>query len=600
MNYQYGCNAITERKKEIGSSSALALAVALALAFPGPAALASREPIPGIDIIVQKKPGGIAVVTPVDASGKFSVRLEPGQYTVSTACRQSACANHTISATYQGDANFTPKPSADGATTYELTVGNGGPFVLSGQIQSAASSRMSANEASAAGALKTRTATVTVTPVNGPPSIAGAPSVAVIGGVAAAATVGGLAAPDAIPPPLTNAKAGESPSRTGVIELSEPEPSRIDDANSALGSVSTTRGIDVKPGDPEVGPPSTTVNTSTSNIKRPSKGGGEKSVAAESPHIFLKPPVTAPRGGDGIFPGKVAENESPIPQDRTTRGIDVKPGGQSDGPAGAAQVTHIIRAIISTPFPTGIPVGLDHGTGDTQGGADVDGKLPGLALTPFVVNQGGFDTGSAVREGVNTNPNTNNSESGIASGTTLPQVNIQIFLNTNVTSRGIATTTDANGAFKFDKLPPGNYQLSIAGQPSQSVTVGADGIISGEVMSSSAGEGSGTRVIRITNVRANANVPGVARTPPDDGNIFDRWGNRATAPTIVPAAGVDKYDRWGNSGIPGIPGSPGSYGISGMSGSSGIPGAVAGPGAGRPAAGPVGVMGPAAGPAMRR
>lgn len=90
------------------------------------------EPIPGIDIIVRKKPGGVRVAATVsDASGRFSVRVaEPGQYTVSTACRSgNACQPHTVSLTASG---VLLKPSADG--TYEFSVGARGPAVLTGQI----------------------------------------------------------------------------------------------------------------------------------------------------------------------------------------------------------------------------------------------------------------------------------------------------------------------------------------------------------------------------------------------------------------------------------------------------------------------------------
>lgn len=46
--------------------------------------LASNEPIPGVDIIVQKKPGGIAVAnTKSDAQGKFVIdNLAAGSYSL--------------------------------------------------------------------------------------------------------------------------------------------------------------------------------------------------------------------------------------------------------------------------------------------------------------------------------------------------------------------------------------------------------------------------------------------------------------------------------------------------------------------------------------
>lgn len=65
----------------------------------------------------------------------------------------------------------------------------------------------------------------------------------------------------------------------------------------------------------------------------------------------------------------------------------------------------------------------------------------------------------------------------------------------------VSTTTGADGTFHFDKLPPGKYKLTLPGLPSQSITVGADGIAGGKVM----------------------------RGPDDSMSIFDRWGNRSTA-----------------------------------------------------------------------
>ena len=47
-----------------------------------------------------------------------------------------------------------------------------------------------------------------------------------------------------------------------------------------------------------------------------------------------------------------------------------------------------------------------------------------------------------------------------------------------------AHSTDKKGAFAFDKLTPGTYTLSMAGEPAQLVEVGPDGILSGEVNSS--------------------------------------------------------------------------------------------------------------------
>lgn len=72
----------------------------LMLAMPAVPATAQNEVIPGIDIIVQKKPGGIAMPAGTSGrDGRFSVRVrvERGQYEVTTACRpRTPCLPHRL------------------------------------------------------------------------------------------------------------------------------------------------------------------------------------------------------------------------------------------------------------------------------------------------------------------------------------------------------------------------------------------------------------------------------------------------------------------------------------------------------------------------
>ncbi|MDP1748719.1 MAG: carboxypeptidase-like regulatory domain-containing protein [Reyranella sp.] len=58
-------------------------AVVLAV-VPASGAFAAENPIPGIDIIVQKKPGDVVVArTTTDAKGEFTLKdLAPGKYTI--------------------------------------------------------------------------------------------------------------------------------------------------------------------------------------------------------------------------------------------------------------------------------------------------------------------------------------------------------------------------------------------------------------------------------------------------------------------------------------------------------------------------------------
>lgn len=160
MNESHGCTANAAEGKFRRSSAALALVVWLALLLTGPAALAIGEPIPGIDIVVKKNPGGIPVVVPIDDSGKFSLRLkEPGNHTISTACRQpSGCLPHKLSGALKPGTDGEPsiiailiglilpaqKASADG-TSYTFTVGDRGIF-LNGQFQGAAGVRVAVGD----------------------------------------------------------------------------------------------------------------------------------------------------------------------------------------------------------------------------------------------------------------------------------------------------------------------------------------------------------------------------------------------------------------------------------------------------------------------
>lgn len=190
MNYRYGCTANTAGNKKRHSSAALALAVGLALAFPGSAALATIDPIPGIDIIVRKNPGAIIItVTPVnDAPGRFSVQLkEPGNYTISTACRLPAgCLPHTLSGALTPGGDGEPsiiailiglllpaQKASAGSTSFNFTVGNRG-VVLNGQFQDAAGVRVAAGDVNGDG-VETRKAAPKKTSVGKLPGIMGEP-----------------------------------------------------------------------------------------------------------------------------------------------------------------------------------------------------------------------------------------------------------------------------------------------------------------------------------------------------------------------------------------------------------------------------------------
>lgn len=83
MNDTHGGTGNAAKAKP--ASAALALLVGLALLLPGMAALATSNPIPGVDIIVKKNPGpSMAVTVPTDADGAYQFKgLAPGKYDLS-------------------------------------------------------------------------------------------------------------------------------------------------------------------------------------------------------------------------------------------------------------------------------------------------------------------------------------------------------------------------------------------------------------------------------------------------------------------------------------------------------------------------------------
>ena len=134
MSYPHGCTAKPEGKKKIRSSAALAVAVGLALGFVGPSAMAqnNNNPIPGVDIIVRKNPGGIAVSAPTSKDGSYEFTgLEPGQYDLTVGGQR---VEQAITVGAERGLTGMLKRNDDG--TASITVGKGAPVVLRGQIAS--------------------------------------------------------------------------------------------------------------------------------------------------------------------------------------------------------------------------------------------------------------------------------------------------------------------------------------------------------------------------------------------------------------------------------------------------------------------------------
>ncbi|MES2002274.1 MAG: carboxypeptidase-like regulatory domain-containing protein [Pseudomonadota bacterium] len=114
------------------ASTALAMTAASLLLIPTTPLAASETPIPGVDIIVKKKPGGVAIVAnTTDKSGQFTARFaEPGDYTISFACRaKTPCPRFAATIA----ANGQPLKSSE-AMTYDLTVDRD-PVTLTGSVE---------------------------------------------------------------------------------------------------------------------------------------------------------------------------------------------------------------------------------------------------------------------------------------------------------------------------------------------------------------------------------------------------------------------------------------------------------------------------------
>ena len=109
---------------------------AVVLLASGSPALAASDPIPGIDIIVKKKPGpGIVATVVSDERGLFSVAVgEPGRFTVSSACpaKRPRCPAHRISVRVSGKL-LQVGPSG----SYAFAIAKGESAVITGLVQAA-------------------------------------------------------------------------------------------------------------------------------------------------------------------------------------------------------------------------------------------------------------------------------------------------------------------------------------------------------------------------------------------------------------------------------------------------------------------------------
>ena len=78
------------------TAARVAVIAALFLGVFAGSASATNEPIPGVDVIVRKKPGGIAMHATTDSSGHFVFEnLAAGTYTLAAAAPQTRAAIST-------------------------------------------------------------------------------------------------------------------------------------------------------------------------------------------------------------------------------------------------------------------------------------------------------------------------------------------------------------------------------------------------------------------------------------------------------------------------------------------------------------------------
>lgn len=229
---------------------------------------------------------------------------------------------------------------------------------------------------------------------------------------------------------------------------------------------------------------------------------------------------------------KVADSESPLPSSREVRVAtgDVNGDGRAEtlvrpGTTGGDTGDHGQRAILN--IISGAPTGsagilrvINNSETDTATVEAING-IGGTGGGRFTFKPTSRDTDSANVEASNRDHIDQDAQTDIKKRTAVqpggPIPGIDVKLGSPGGNPGggnimVTARTDKQGTFHFDKLPAGNYTLMLPGLPSQSLTVGADGVAGGKVM----------------------------RGPDGSVSIFDRWGNSLTAPS--PKSGNVKQD----------------------------------------------------------
>lgn len=122
--------------KQSLSTGLASLALVAALAGSAPS-LAGSEPIPGVDIIVEKNPGGSKLtVGSVGRDNQFAgeLRLAAGTYVIGTACKTAVrCPAHALARVSVGGKNLTA--DSRGVYSFSVAEGTGRPTAIRGAIK---------------------------------------------------------------------------------------------------------------------------------------------------------------------------------------------------------------------------------------------------------------------------------------------------------------------------------------------------------------------------------------------------------------------------------------------------------------------------------
>ena len=272
-------------------------------------------------------------------------------------------------------------------------------------------------------------------------------------------------------------------------------------------------------------------------------------------------------GRVGVVPDLPGERAAPgLPSSSSQAGIAKAGEAPLPGIAGGPYLTVELKEVLvsSKMADNNSPAPSNRGIGVAVGDVNGDGRRMGITVNPVNDAPGISDQGAAgglISYATALPPKGGDKELPGLAGEPIPGVDVKLGKNPG-RSIVASSKTDSTGAFHFDKLPAGNYELKVYGLPDQLITVGGDGIAGGKVMKGSDGSLS----------------------------IFDRWGNRvASSPKDEGIKAAGAPFGFGSGNTPGVGPAGGGMG-SGMRPGSGPAGGPISPGPGVDG-GPMGGLG---------